>query len=91
MLVASELGYLIHWPTQGGYNFVSGPLADSTLATAFGSALYVFLRKHNCHVQGCWRMAWHPHPAGADLDDPHDFGRAVSRVDRRLHVTRVRA
>ena len=52
----------IHWPTQGGYNFVSGPLADITLITAFASALYLWLRKHNCHVHRCWRLQWHPHP-----------------------------
>jgi len=58
----ASLHDLIHWPTQGGYNFVSGPLADITLVTAFVGTLYIFLRKHNCHVHGCWRMAWHPHP-----------------------------
>ena len=26
------------------------------------STLYLFLRKHNCHVRRCWRLAWHPHP-----------------------------
>ena len=60
--VAANLHYLIHWPTQGGYNFVSGPLADITLITAFASALYLWLRKHNCHVHRCWRLQWHPHP-----------------------------
>jgi hypothetical protein len=51
-----------HWPDKGGYNFVSGPLADITLATGFGSWVWIFLRKHNCHVHGCWRMEWHAHP-----------------------------
>ena len=60
MLVAASLHYLIHWPTKGGYNFVSGPLADITLITAFASTLYLWLRKHNCHVQRCWRLQWHP-------------------------------
>ena len=55
MLLGESLHYLLHWPTQGGYNFVSGPLADITLITAFASAMYLWLRKHNCHVQGCWR------------------------------------
>ena len=32
------------------------------LVTAFAGTLYLFLRKHNCHVNGCWRMEWHPHP-----------------------------
>ena len=63
MLVTLSLHYLIHWPMKGGYNFVSGPLADIALVTAFAGTLYLFLRKHNCHVNGCWRMEWHPHPA----------------------------
>ena len=29
--LVANLHYLVHWPTQGGYNFVSGPLADITL------------------------------------------------------------
>ena len=38
--VLADLHYLTHWPTHGGYNFVSGPLADITLITAFiGDAL----------------------------------------------------
>jgi hypothetical protein len=56
VLVAVSLHYLIHWPMHGGYNFVSGPLADITLITAFAGALYLWLRKHNCHVQRCWRL-----------------------------------
>ncbi|MDX6507457.1 MAG: hypothetical protein QOG06_2101, partial [Gaiellaceae bacterium] len=35
MFVLASLHYLLHWPTNGGYNFVSGPLADITLITAF--------------------------------------------------------
>jgi hypothetical protein len=61
VLVAS-LHSIVHWPVKGGYNFVSGPLADITLATAFASWLYLFLRSHNCHVHRCWRLSWHPHP-----------------------------
>jgi hypothetical protein len=56
------LPHWFHWPAHGGYNFVSGPLADITLATGFLGWLYLFLRKHNCHVHHCWRLAWHPHP-----------------------------
>jgi hypothetical protein len=58
----ASLHEVIHWPTHGGYNFISGPLADITLATAFLSWMYLWLRKHNCHVNGCVRLAWHPHP-----------------------------
>jgi hypothetical protein len=60
--VLANLDYLIQCPTHGGYNFVSGPFADITLITAFSSALYLWLRKHNCHVRGCWRLQWHTHP-----------------------------
>jgi hypothetical protein len=60
--LAASLHYIVHWPTHGGYNFISGPLADITIFTAFASGLFVFLRRHNCHVHGCWRLAWHPHP-----------------------------
>lgn len=62
MFVLASLHALIHWPAKGGYNFVSGPLADITLITAFSSAMYLWLRKHNCHVHRCLRLEWHPHP-----------------------------
>ena len=61
-MAVANLHYLIHWPTQGGYNFVSGTLADITLFTAFASTLYLFWRRHNCHVHRCWRLQWHAHP-----------------------------
>jgi hypothetical protein len=60
--VIASLHSIVHWPVDGGYNFVSGPLADITLATAFVGWLYLFLRHHNCHVDRCPRLAWHPHP-----------------------------
>jgi hypothetical protein len=56
------LPHWLHWPDNGGYNFVSGPLADITLGTAFLGWLVLFWRKHNCHVHRCWRLEWHPHP-----------------------------
>ena len=31
MLILASLHSWVHWPTQGGYNFISGPLADITL------------------------------------------------------------
>ena len=62
MTVLGNLHYIVHWADNGGYNFISGPLADITLATAFLGWLYLFLRHHNCHVHRCWRLAWHPHP-----------------------------
>ncbi|MBA3843813.1 MAG: hypothetical protein H0X39_14575 [Actinobacteria bacterium] len=62
MPIAVTLHYLLHWPTHGGYNFVSGPLADITLVTAFTATLCLWWRRHNCHVHRCWRLQWHPHP-----------------------------
>jgi hypothetical protein len=44
------------WHDPDGYNFISGPLADITL---LGGA-YAIIRRHNCHVKGCWRIGRHP-------------------------------
>ena len=44
------------WHDPDGYNIISGPLADITL---IGGALAI-LRRHNCHVKGCWRIGRHP-------------------------------
>ena len=55
-MVLANLHDFIHWSTHGGYNFVSGPLADITLLTAFIASLTIFWRKHNCHVHRCWRL-----------------------------------
>ena len=61
-MLAASIHYVVHWPTQGGYNFVSGPLADITLVTAFVGSLLLFWHRHNCHVHRCLRLSWHPHP-----------------------------
>jgi len=60
--VLASLHAWVHWPDNAGYNFISGPFADMTLITGFGGALVLWLRKHNCHIHGCWRMEWHVHP-----------------------------
>jgi hypothetical protein len=62
VFVVANLQHLIHWPTHGGYNFVSGPLADITLITAFAGTLYLWLRKHNCHVHPLLALAVAPPP-----------------------------
>ena len=62
MVFLANLHDLVHWSTRGGYNFVSGPLADITLVTAFVGTLILWWRKHNCHVHRCWRLQWHAHP-----------------------------
>lgn len=40
-----------------GYNIVSGDLGD-LFVLGFVASMF---RKHNCHVRGCWRIAFHPH------------------------------
>jgi hypothetical protein len=52
--LAASFHYLIHWPTHGGYNFISGPLADVTLITAFAGTLYLFLRRSTSAAAGGW-------------------------------------
>ena len=49
VVVAASLHYIFHWPTHGGDNFISGPLADITLVTAFVGTLVLWWRRHNCH------------------------------------------
>ena len=56
------LPHWFHWADHGGYNFVSGPLADITLLTAFVGSFLLFWHRHNCHVHRCLRLSWHPHP-----------------------------
>lgn len=43
------------WTWTGGYNIVSGPLADITLIGLVGVAY----RYVNCHVDGCKRLGLH--------------------------------
>lgn len=52
---------MIAWldPLHGdGYQFWSGIGAGSPVFIA----LAVWWRHHNCHVRGCPRLLWHPHP-----------------------------
>lgn len=42
-----------------GYQFWSGIGSGSPLL----AVVAVFLRHHNCHVHGCPRLSWHPHPS----------------------------
>jgi hypothetical protein len=63
VVTATVFDWLYHaarwtWHDPDGYNFISGPLADITL---FGGA-YAILRRHNCHVKGCWRVGRHKVP-----------------------------
>lgn len=45
-----------------GYNFWSGIGSDLGEITLIGLAL-AFWHQHNCHVNRCWRLSWHPHPS----------------------------
>jgi hypothetical protein len=80
------LPHWLHWPDNGGYNFVSGPLADITLGTAFLGWLVLFWRKHNCHVHRCWRLEWHPHPVHG-----HPVCKKHHPEYRHVHATGIRS
>jgi len=72
------------------YGFWSGIGSDISELALFG-ALMGLLRKHNCHIRGCWRLGRHPiggttwvvcarhHPAGAPRRS--DVIEAVRRAD----------
>lgn len=55
----SAIADAVRWTWSGGYNIVSGPLADITLLGLFGIAY----RRLNCHVTGCRHIGLH-HVAG---------------------------
>jgi hypothetical protein len=62
-----------------GYQFWSGIGSDAgelTLITSIAAVAAMFWRHHNCHVQGCWRLSWHPHP---------DHGHPVCRIHHPEH------
>ena len=48
-------------PGGSGYWFYSG-VFDAGILVAIVSSIGVYWRAHNCHVSGCWRLDWHPHP-----------------------------
>jgi hypothetical protein len=51
--------------TGCGYGFWSGfgsDISEITLVGAVIALLGAFWRNHNCHVTGCWRLSWMPHP-----------------------------
>ncbi|HEV2375849.1 MAG TPA: hypothetical protein VGS19_27240 [Streptosporangiaceae bacterium] len=58
------MGWLAHWlglDNLAGpvYGFWSGAAGDVSSLAVFG-ALLALVRKHNCHVHGCWRVGRHP-------------------------------
>lgn len=51
-----------------GYGFWSGSgsdIAEITIFFSAGAFLGMWWRKHNCHVNGCPRLEWQPHPVHA--------------------------
>ena len=48
-------------PGGSGYWFYSG-VFDAGILLGILSSIGVYWRAHNCHVTGCWRLDWHPHP-----------------------------
>lgn len=51
--------------TGCGYGFWSGvgsDISEITLVGAVFALLGAFWRNHDCHVIGCWRLSWMPHP-----------------------------
>lgn len=58
-----------HWfwhPLNGnGYQWWSGigsDLGELSILAAIVTTAVMFWRKHECHVDGCHRPAFHPHP-----------------------------
>jgi hypothetical protein len=49
-------------PGGSGYWFYSG-VFDVGILLGILSSVGVYWRAHTCHVNGCWRLDWHPHPA----------------------------
>lgn len=62
MSLPNDLYQIVHNPMSGrGYAFWSGIGSGSPIL----AGVFVFLRKHNCHVKGCPRIQFKAHP-----DDP---------------------
>lgn len=66
-MIAALLGpdWLWHPLVGRGYQFWSGlggDLGQVTLITGLVVVTAGWVRHHNCHVKGCWRLQWHPHP-----------------------------
>jgi hypothetical protein len=77
------------------YGWWSGAGSDLGEVTLVG-AMLMMVRRHNCHVHGCWRVGRHPvagttyvvcrrhHPDGAptvqDVTDAHAAARSDAQV-----------
>jgi len=40
------------------YDLTSGWIPCAAMLAGVGT----YVRRHNCHVKGCWRLQWHVHP-----------------------------
>lgn len=53
--------WLLHPMNGKGYAWWSGAGSDLGEVTIIGGMVMIY-RKHECHLDGCHRLAWHPHP-----------------------------
>ena len=54
--------YALHPLKANGYQFWSGIAGSFATNGGLYVGAFVLWRKHNCHVHGCWRVQFHPHP-----------------------------
>lgn len=53
--------YVLHPLSKNGSLFWGGIGSDFSEVTILGAFVMIY-RKHECHLEGCHRIAWHPHP-----------------------------
>jgi hypothetical protein len=60
-LTAFAWSSLLHPLGGDGYQVWSG-IGSDVSEVAILVAVATWLRGRNCHISGCWRLSWHPHP-----------------------------
>jgi hypothetical protein len=76
-------------PGGSGYWFYSG-LFDAGILITVISGVGVYWRSHNCHVRGCWRLDWHPHPDhGHPVCRLHHPAGGAEFLDAKYHRVKV--
>lgn len=58
--------WLVHPLSSAGASFyggIGGDIGELSIAAAIAATLISTYRKHECHVQGCRRPSFHPHPS----------------------------
>ena len=53
-------------PYYGFWSGFGSDLAEFAIVGGIATGLYTFLRKHNCHTTGCWRVGLR-HTAAGDI------------------------